>query len=475
MKLSKAFQIQPGDVVSFVGGGGKTSTLFRLASELADAGLRVITTTTTHVSLHEARRAFCFVLGRDVCAIQGKLAELKEQISAYRHVMVLGSDAPDPIRARGVTLEEVTAILDSTGVDTLLIEADGARMLPFKAPADHEPVVPPETTLLVPVVGIDVLGKPLTHEYVQRPEIVSRLTGRPLGTEVTPALVAAVLTHRQGGLKGVPPSARVVPLINKIDPSKTVNGRSAMASARLLADYLLACPEVDTVVLGANFFSDRPDNPVSDTSEEPVLEVRTRVAAVILAAGAATRYGQLKQLLPWDDGSLLTHVVDTALQSVAQQVIVVLGNQAETCREALGDRPVTVVVNEEWAQGQGTSVRAGLSALDDNVRAAVFPLADQPLVTVDTIDQILQRYWCTLAPIVWPEYAGKRGNPVLFDRALFSDLLRLNQDAGGRSLFTAYADRAERLPVADAGVLVDIDTPQDYRDYRQPTSGSSNP
>ena len=90
-------------------------------------------------------------------------------------------------------------------------------MLPFKAPAAYEPVIPAETTLVLVLVGADVLGRPLDAEHVHRPERVSALTGAPLGAPVTPAIVAGVLAHAEGGRKGVPAGARLVVLINKVE------------------------------------------------------------------------------------------------------------------------------------------------------------------------------------------------------------------------------------------------------------------
>jgi molybdenum cofactor cytidylyltransferase len=140
----------------------------------------------------------------------------------------------------------------------ILNEADGSRMRPFKAPAGHEPVIPVETTLVVIVVGADILGKPLDADHVHRPELVAALCGVPLGTRITPEIVARVLTHPEGGRKGVPVGARVVALINKVEslPDRT--------AARETAECLLRERGVQSVVLGAV------------RAEEPVLEVISR-------------------------------------------------------------------------------------------------------------------------------------------------------------------------------------------------------
>jgi molybdenum cofactor cytidylyltransferase len=144
----------------------------------------------------------------------------------------------------------------------------------------------------------------------------------------------------------------------------------------------------------------------------------------------------------------------------------VLGHHADACRAALGGRPVRVVVNLEWAEGQSTSVRAGLTALPANVSGSLFTLVDQPGVTPDLIKALIERHQATLAPAVWPEYQGQRGNPVLFDRDVFPHLARLKGDTGGRPVLQAQAPHAERVTVSDPGVLFDIDTPDDYAQAR---------
>jgi probable selenium-dependent hydroxylase accessory protein YqeC len=147
-------------------------------------------------------------------------------------------------------------------------EADGARTLPFKAPADHEPVIPSNTTLVVVMVGIDAVGQPLDATHVHRPEQVAALTGARLGDPLTPEQIAAVLTHPQGGLKSVPPHARVVALINKVQTATEAE------TARYLADLLLMAPRIQAVAIGAVQQAD----PISRVGAGPVL---------VLAAGKA--------------------------------------------------------------------------------------------------------------------------------------------------------------------------------------------
>jgi len=431
-------------VVSFVGGGGKTTAMFRMASELVAQGQRVVTTTTTHIFAEQIALSPHHIIYDQRQDTDGLIRLVSEQMAVHPHILVVGRSNYDTGKACGMEPAVVDAIAATPQVDCVVNEADGARMRSFKAAADHEPVVPSRTTLLVPVVGIDVIGRPLTDEHVHRAALAARVAGVDLGASVTPEIVAAVVTDLGGGLKGLPIGARVVPFINKVECG-------TLALAQKLADHLLGCQQVESVVIG------------SVQHDDPVIEVWSRVAAVVLAAGASSRFGALKQLLPWQGGTLLSHVVDTALESLAGPVIVVVGNRAEECRAALGTRPVKIVTNEDWAEGQSTSVKAGLAAVPHTACAALFSMADQPMVTAHTINALIARYRFTLAPVVWPEHAGERGNPVLFDRALFSELMLLSQDAGGRSVLKAHVADAERVPVDDAGILFDIDTPADYQ------------
>jgi len=195
----------------------------------------------------------------------------------------------------------------------------------------------------------------------------------------------------------------------------------------------------------------------------PMTNPQSAVAAIVLAAGEARRFGQPKQLLPVGDKTMIQHVVDVVLDSPLEQVIVVLGCRAEEITASIADRPVQVVVNQEWKSGLSSSVRAGLSAVKPEVGAALFVLADQPGITTEVIAKIVERYRETRAPIVVPTHQGRRGNPVLFDRSLFAELMEVKGDQGGRQVIAERGDELEEIEVETEAIFADIDTADDYQ------------
>lgn len=452
MKLSRALGLTPGDVLALTGGGGKTATMFRLAAEMSTASpdrWRVLTTTCTRIFAVQIKRSPAHVTFDPAQqTVADILPALERAIDRCGQVLLIGQAEPKSGKAFGVPPEAIDELAATGRFDLIINEADGSRMRPFKAPAAHEPVIPACTTMVTPVVGVDVLGKPLNDETVHRAELVSRLSGTALDGPVTADTVARLFCHPRGGLKEVPAAARVIPLLNKAETT------GDLLAGRDLAEELLACDRFEAVAIGA-----------VESAAEPVIEVRNRTAAIILAAGGSTRFGSAKQVARWQGQTFIERAVDVALASPARPVIVVLGAEVEQSVTALGSRPVEIVINERWADGQSSSMKTGLTALPSNISSAIFLLVDQPWLQPQTVAALIQRYRQTLAPVVWPEFEGQRGNPILFDRALFSELQQISGDTGGRPLLKAYQHQAERVQVRDRGILLDVDQVDDLETH----------
>lgn len=211
--------LEPGDgPTCVVGAGGKTTTMYALASRLSNA----VVTSTVRIPIFDRQVSTVEVTDDPLSALdRAEQGEFPLGLVPERE----GSD-----RYRGYDLETVDSLADAHD-GPMLVKADGARMRDFKAPKDHEPRIPDSAELVVPVASVHVVGKPLTGHWVHRPKQVAALSGTELGEEITPETVAAVVANEDGGLKNVPTDARVVPLLTKVDSSEHERAARDIADA----------------------------------------------------------------------------------------------------------------------------------------------------------------------------------------------------------------------------------------------------
>jgi molybdenum cofactor cytidylyltransferase len=187
-----------------------------------------------------------------------------------------------------------------------------------------------------------------------------------------------------------------------------------------------------------------------------------RIAGVILAAGTSSRMGTPKQLLPYNETTILGEVLKNARRSALDPVTLVLGFMADEIRHQVDLGTATVVIAEAYAQGQSASLKAGLSVVPADCDGALFLLGDQPLITAELINTLIAAYRPSKSNILIPTWRGKRGTPVLIGRPLFAHLSALTGDTGARALFEKFADAITEIEVDRESVRIDIDTPQDY-------------
>jgi len=437
MELTKALRISPGQIVAFVGAGGKTASIRRLVEELTPK-TPVLITTTTKLALDQTDLAVQHSILRSKKDVSLFPALFQEQSS----VLVTGerwSEGPKWTAPPEDLLADLLPMAAASGA-VVLIEADGARGCSLKAPAKHEPVIPQVVDLVVPVIGLDVLGAKLEGDLVYRPELVRELLGIKKDHIIQPADAARILAHGNGALKTVPASAQVRVILNKAETQKAVE------RGREIARLTLKTDAIGAVILA------------QVQQADPVVEVHGRVAGIILAGGGSRRFGQPKLLEILDGETLIRRAVRAAREAGLDPMVVVLGADGPAVREALGELDVQFTNNPDWAEGQSSSVRAGLQMLAPNVDGAVFLLADMPLVDASLVSALVDAYRKSLEPIVAPWTGERWGNPVLFDRTTFEALSRIHGDQGGRVLFKTYS--VEAVPWGQSAML-DIDTPDD--------------
>lgn len=242
MKLKKALNIKPGEVISLVGGGGKTTLMFALAKELASSEKTTITSTTTKILEPSPSKIPHLLIEADE---EKLLRMLLQAVEKYQYITMARARLPSG-KLSGVSTKLVAKMAKLNQVSYIIVEADGAAHRSLKAPNATEPVIPGDTTLVIAMVGIDAIGCRLTQEYVFRTEIASRLLGLSMGEVISAEDAARLITHPQGIAKGSPAQARIVPFINKVD---LIDG---LVKGRELAREIVAIghPKIDRVILG---------------------------------------------------------------------------------------------------------------------------------------------------------------------------------------------------------------------------------
>jgi molybdenum cofactor cytidylyltransferase len=199
--------------------------------------------------------------------------------------------------------------------------------------------------------------------------------------------------------------------------------------------------------------------------EAPPEPGRRQVAAIVLAAGRSTRMGGPNKLLAEISGKPLVRIAaEQALASRAGPVIVVTGHERARVAAALGDLPVRLVDNPDFAHGLSTSLKVGLAAVPPAADGAIVCLGDMPQVSSQLIDRLVDAFDPERGSlVVVPTIDGKRGNPVVWSRRFFPDLTKLEGDVGARHLIKSYAEVVTEVPVKDAAALTDVDTPEALR------------
>ena len=195
---------------------------------------------------------------------------------------------------------------------------------------------------------------------------------------------------------------------------------------------------------------------------EPPAVAGRRIAAVVLAAGRSTRMGGPNKLLAEIRGRPLVRiVVDEAVASHAKPVIVVVGHERGEVEKALAGLPVQFVHNPDFAQGLGTSLKAGIAAVPAEADGAIVCLADMPQVDASLLNRLIAAFDPDRgALIVMPTAEGRRGNPVLWSRRFFPDLMAIEGDVGARHFIGRYSEAAVEVPLEGKAALVDVDTPE---------------
>lgn len=447
LNLAHTLELKEGEMIAAYGAGGKSTLLYRLAQELACSQKRVLLTTTTKI----------FKPGTIPSVICSALDEALDKLEQYfkkGNTVALGSSLLPDNKIKGVETSWLEEIARNGIASYILIEADGAAGKPIKGFASYEPVLPIDAGLLLPVLGIDALGLKLNSKNVHRPELLGRLAGILPGEQLNINHFNVCLKYMIKLGIDIASRARIIPVINKMDLVENICLITEIT--RGLAGY----PDVNRLVFSA-LQEKFPVKFVFDPSK-PI----PFISCVILAAGCSERMGKDKLALKIKEKTILEHSVKNALKSRVGEVIVVTRPESSWVKDLFPEQTVKVVFNPFYQQGISSSLKAGLLASHPLAQGIIFALGDQPFITAEVYNTLIESYACKLNLVTCPLFKGKRGNPVLFDRRTWPLLMELNGDKGGKQIFTFLPEKEIfNVETSCPGVLQDIDTPEDFQKY----------
>ncbi|SHG62854.1 molybdenum cofactor cytidylyltransferase [Thermosyntropha lipolytica DSM 11003] len=431
------------EMISFVGGGGKTSSIFKLAHELKAKNKRILVTTTTKIMVPKPED-----FDELVIIPEPKLNVLQPEQGT---ITVLGREFLNKgEKLAGVNPGFLDDIFRSRYFDYILVEADGAKQKSLKAPAADEPVVPSLTTKTVGVIGLRVLNRKVDDE-VFRSEIFKNLCGA--GDIVNLEQIFKLITLPAGLFKNIPEKAEKYLFLNQVE------GEPVKKAAFMLADMLGKAEfYLDGLIIGS----------LKEEKFYPHPQ-REKITGIIMAAGFSERMGQDKLLLPLKEGfSLVEKVIKEASLSDLDEVILVYQNPAV---KEIGEKyGVKTVFNPEAFKGQSISVKIGIKASEPVADGYMFIPGDMPFLDKDLINKLLAVFKKSTFPIIVPFYDDDPGMPTVFSRSLRSELLNITGDEGGRSIIRKNPGKIKKVYIDKGFKGLDIDTPEElkkYMDYQE--------
>jgi len=186
------------------------------------------------------------------------------------------------------------------------------------------------------------------------------------------------------------------------------------------------------------------------------------LAAVILSGGASSRMGSPKALLPYQGRPFLEHLLEvTALPQIGVRRVV-LGAHAEPIARAIPLKADEIVINENWEQGQLSSIQAAIRSLPEGTAGMLLCLIDHPLISANLVQELIAEFRSSQKLIVLPLYKGRRGHPVIFSSQLYTELLNAPRDVGARAVIWAHADELSEVSTAEEGCLLNLNDPEAF-------------
>lgn len=449
---NKIFAISKGDVISFVGAGGKTSLINSLAVSIR-RHFSIAITTTTHMYPVSDKRFQNHLFNNDNSLTT--LNNLKDGNRIPVFFSSLDSESKG-LPPASKDFQNITALFD-----VVLIEADGARGKLLKFPRPHEPVVPDFSKKVVLVVGLDILGKKISDNLVFHPELFKDKGWNP-ETIVTWQILRDVLYSPDSYLDKLQ-GKDIFLALNKSDSIDELTKQYAR---------LMYHENIKSIILSSTK-SDKLKLEQVDNSEIPLV-------GILLAAGQSVRYGSPKLTDTFQSKPLFLHSLKSSNESNLDKLIVVTGemnNELMKLSHKIPNSRAEFVRNPTPSKGISSSIKIALNKIIQKYpgSAVMIMLADMPCITSDLINKVLEAFRNSATPITapfidgpperpdLPGRAGRNAHPVIFHPLMFPELLKLEGDHGGKEIIMSHLDMVKKIKLTSPSSQLDIDTVLDSK------------
>lgn len=413
-------------MITFVGGGGKTSLMFSLAYNLKQFGSVLVTTTTRILFDGENRYDNLVMLDKN-----------KDDLFNPKEGITLLGDSVEHGKVVGVSKKLLDDLYDKKLYDFILIEADGAKEKPIKACKEGEPIIPSKTNINIGVIGVEALDKTV-DEICFRKDIFKNITGYNLEDIIDDKCIINLINQDKGLFKETPKDCKRFFVVNKCDDENT------QTRANCLLRKVMKLTNVSRVFLSStynNIFSREYFN----------------VSGIVMASGLSRRMGQNKLLMNVNGKPMIENIVEQCTLSHLKNVLVVYSK--EEVKNIIKNYDVTLCYNSRSEVGQSESIKIGVEKSSEyNVEGYMFLVGDQPFLKSETINKLLSKFENS---IVIPVYSGKNSSPVTFPSYLKEKFFSLKNDNGGREIIK-QCENIVKVKIDNSNEGIDIDTLEEY-------------
>lgn len=428
------------ELICFVGAGGKTTSMFLLAQELKSLGKKVLVTTTTAIFYPEENEYDEIIIEDNI-----EINKIEKSIN-NGSILVIGKEVTNQRKLKGIEKDTITDIFNKGIFDYILVESDGSKRKPIKAPASHEPVLPTLCTKVIGLIGLDSIGKKIDSEFVHRPEIFTKITNSNIGDLITEDIVFNLVSNENGLFKDASIDTKKYLILNKCD------NESNKESAIIIKDLIKKSGfKINKIIIA------------SMTNKKKYDDSKNNITAIILASGFSNRMGKQKLLLEIENIPIIERVIKAVKNSKINEIILIYRD--DKIKDIGNKYEIKTFYNDNADKGQSEAIKLGVKNSSKESKAYMFFVGDQPYLDSVVINEIIHTFNKENNKIIVPKYNDKNGNPVLFSSILKENLLNLNGDIGGKSIINELKSEVKYMYFENEKMGIDIDTAEEYETY----------